>query len=120
MADDYTAVIDKLNRETIEGKIAWEIDNEPVIDPNDYVEILQGNVYKAKIEDKILMIYKYIFLPDEDLGERIHLAFVNDKGFPIWAFPENYALHSLLQSVMYKAEKIDEFLENYLKKTDDK
>jgi len=111
------ALITKLNRDTKEGKLNWQISRvQPVLS---IPEVVLDNIYYTKVEQKLLRLYKYStkYYFDEDSFEwttGFRLEFVDNYWKSEWAFPEIAMLADLYETVRYKTSGIEDFLDKYL------
>lgn len=111
--------ITKLNRDTKEGKVLWNIfprtpssicyDEEPL-----------GYVYQANILDRSFILYKYqvkSFYDDETYTweERYRLENIDANGKSIYTISNESSIYDLYDTVQYHTSKIGDFFADYLK-----
>jgi hypothetical protein len=110
-------LVSKLNRETKEGQLIWQISRiQPSLNNGENVIDL---IYYTEVNNKTLRLYKYStkYYMDEDTFEwttSIRLEFVDRNWKSQYAFPEIAILSDLYETVRYKTSGLDDFLENYL------
>lgn len=115
---DNIKLISKLNRETKEDIIKWEISNTRI---NSLVgsETIIGNIYIVKILNKNIRLFKYKekHFYDEDIFDWIEgykLEFIDNSGNSQFTFAHDRAIYDLYETVQYKTSEIEDFLSNYL------
>ncbi len=119
----YLKIIVKLNRDTNEEKIYWEINRSiPLLSAH---ERLIDNVYTVKISDKNLRLFKYDYryYLDEDTYDWVRtcrLEFIDIHGNSEWTFPNDLrnAIEDLYETVRFKTAKVDNFLNDYLSESE--
>ncbi|MBK9718214.1 MAG: hypothetical protein IPO85_12010 [Saprospiraceae bacterium] len=110
-------IITKLNRDTKEGTIKWEVNrNKPSSLSGS--EVLTDNVYTCKVLDKQFRLFKYQskFYYDEGVYEwtdNFRLEFVDGWGNSEWAFPDNIAIYDLYETVRFKTSNIESFIDKF-------
>ncbi len=115
-------IITKLNRDTKEGTIKWEVNrNKPSSLSGS--EILTDNVYTCKVIDKQFRLFKYQskYYYDEGLYEwsdNFRLEFVDAWGNSEWAFPDDRAIYDLYETVRFKTSNIENFIDKFLTEED--
>jgi hypothetical protein len=111
-------IITKLNRETKEGTIKWDIiRNKPSSLSGS--EVLIDNVYICKVLNKKLRLYKYqskYFVDEErfEWTDSHRLEFMDGYGNSEWTFPADRGIYELYESVRFKASDIEQFIGDYL------
>ena len=115
---DAQKVILKLNRDTKEDKVIWEVSHGS---PSSLggVEKLLDNSYITKIGNRKIRLYKYEgkYYIDEDQFDWIEyyrLEFVDFYDKSEWEFPRDRALEDLYDTVRYKTSKVEDFFKDYL------
>lgn len=111
-------VIIKINRDTKEDKIKWEVTHTTPTSLSG-TEKLIDNVYVAKVSTKKVRLYKYEYkyFYDEEAflwleGYRFEFIDFNDKSE--WEFPRDNSIEDLYDSVRYKTSKVEDFFKDYL------
>jgi hypothetical protein len=117
MKSDYTAAIDKMNRETKEGILNWEevILNSKYIPGSEYNF---GKAYKARVMGRDVRIYPYQTKDYTEDGiwywsDHMKLEFIDYSGQSEWEFPSNNAVYTLYESIQYKVANVESFLKDY-------
>jgi hypothetical protein len=118
MSQHDVKVVTKLNRETKEGKIKWEV-NRSKPSSLSGTEILVENVYTAQVLNKKFRLYKYQskYFRDEESyewTESFRLEFIDDWGNSEWTFPDDRSVYDLYSSVRYKTSNIEKFVDDFL------
>lgn len=115
---DAQKVILKLNRDTKEDKVIWEVSH---VSPSSLggTEKLLDNTYVAKIGIKKIRLYKYEgkYFIDEGQYEWIEyyrLEFIDFYDKSEWEFPRDRAVEDLYDTVRYKTSKVEDFFKDYL------
>jgi ribosome modulation factor len=117
MKTDYTAAIDKMNRETKEDKLEWRevsLDRKYIAgDEHNY-----GKAYTASVNGKTARIYPYQTKEYTEDGiwywsDHMKLEFIDYKGQSEWEFPPNNAIYTLYESIQYKVANVEGFLKDY-------
>ncbi|MCF8322507.1 MAG: hypothetical protein K9I26_05125 [Flavobacterium sp.] len=111
-------IITKLNRDTKEGAVNWEI-NRSRPSSLSGSENLIDNVYTTKVLDRGLRLYKLQskYFYDEGAFEwtdHYRLEFIDNWGNSEWAFPEDRAIYDLYESVRFKTSQIKNFMDKFL------
>ena len=114
-------VISKLNRDTKEGSVKWEINRSKPSSLSGN-EFLVDNVYTCQVLEKSLRLYKYQskYFYDEGAFEwtdGYRLEFMDGWGNSEWTFPSDRAIYDLYETVRYKASNVEGFIDKFL--TDD-
>ena len=123
MSKDYTKVIVKVNRETKEDKISWDIASlKPSSLSNS--EVLRGYVYESKVLNQDVILYRFQskHYTDEDEFHWIdgyRMDFVDMRNISTWTFPDNSAIEDLYDTVQFKQANVGSFLEEYLDDEED-
>jgi len=111
-------IISKLNRETKEGTIKWDVNRTK---PSSLSGSEQGldNVYTAIVLGKKIRLYKYQYRSYYDEGlydwvDSYRLEFIDDWGNSLWTFPDDRAIYDLYETVRYKTSNIEDFFNDYL------
>jgi hypothetical protein len=113
-----TKIITKLNRDSKEGTIKWEINrNKPSSLSGS--EFLLDNVYVCSVLDKNLRLYKYQAKHyfDEDTYEWLdhyRLEFIDKWGASEWTFPDDEATYHLYETVRFKTSDVEGFIDKFL------
>jgi len=111
------ALIIKLNRDTIEGKLTWQTSRVQPSLGNGGIVI--DNVYYTEVEKKILRLYKFSqkYYYEEDSfewTENLRLEFVDFYWKSEFEFPPISILSDLYETVRYKTSGVESFLDSYL------
>ena len=119
-----TKIIRKINRETKEGSIVWEVNGSKPSSLSGS-EYLVDNVYTSKVHDKWVRLYKfqkkyYYVESDYEWTDEYRLEFIDLWGKSEWAFPDDAAIPDLYETVRYKTSKIETFMDEYLDKEEKK
>jgi hypothetical protein len=117
-ANQIHKFITKLNRDTKEDLIVWNINNNVSLNLAG-TETLLDSVYFCKVLDKYLRLFrlksKYYY--DEGLYEWVEeyrLDFVDNLGKSEWTFPSDRAIGDLYDTVRYKTSNVQTFLDKFL------
>lgn len=115
-------IIVKLNRDTKDNKIKWEINRNK---PNSLSgnELLSDNVYTCTVLEKNFRLYKYRakHYYDEDAYEwsdHYRLEFIDKQGISEWDFPEDDATEHLYETVRFKTSDVEGFIDRFLSEED--
>ncbi len=118
-----TKAIAKINRETKDGKIIWEIDRRasPSLRGD---EVLLDNVYVGKITDRMFRLYRYQtkYFVDEDIFhwvDRYRLEIIDVRGNSLWELFDNQAVADLYNTVQFKTADVEGFYKDFLADEDD-
>ena len=111
-------VIVKLNRDTKEDKIKWEVTHN-IPSSLAGTEKLIDNIYVAKVSTKKVRLYKYEykhFYEEETFFwlEAFRLEFIDFYEKAEWEFPKDNAVEDLYDSVRYKTSNVEDFFKDYL------
>jgi hypothetical protein len=116
---DNIKLILKLNRETKEDKIKWEISSNRI---NSLVgtETLINNIYIVDILNNKFRLYKFKekHFYDEDAYNWIEdykLDLIDNFGNSKFTFESDRAIVDLYGTVQYKTSNIEDFMKDYLK-----
>jgi hypothetical protein len=115
---DAQKVILKLNRDTKEDKITWEVKHASPISLGG-TEKLIDNAYVATVGGRKIRLYKYQakFYYDEglyDWSESYRLEFIDFYDNSEWEFPRDNSILDLYDTVRYKTSKVADFFKDYL------
>jgi len=119
-SNDTTKFVNKLNRETKENKVLWEIKNSSPSSLANDERILNNTHYLAKIDNKQgVRLYKFQskYYTDEDTyswSDNLRLEFIDSFSNSTWEFPNDAATLSLYETVRYKTAGVESFLDSYL------
>lgn len=111
-------VIVKLNRDTKEDKIKWEV-THTIPSSLAGTEKLIDNIYVAKVSTKKVRLYKYEYkhFYEEEIFfwlEAFRLEFIDLYEKTEWEFPRDNAVEDLYDSVRYKTSNVEDFFKDYL------
>jgi hypothetical protein len=111
-------VIIKLNRDTKEGKIKWEVSHH-VPSSVGGTERLIDNVYITSVSKKKMRLYKLEskFYYDEGLSEwseSYRLEFIDFNNKTEWEFPKDSSILDLYDTVRYKTSNVEDFFKDFL------
>jgi hypothetical protein len=111
-------LIAKLNRQTKEDVIIWQIDTSR---PSSLIgtEVLVDNVFITNVLGKRMRLYKYLgrYYYDEDKFdwvEEMRLELVDIYGKTTFKFPLDPGIADLYQTVMFKTSGVADFLDEFL------
>jgi hypothetical protein len=110
----WVSFVTKLNRQTHEDRIRWEF----VGDQEDFTNSeyqRYGPAYVADVDDATVRIYTLKTWEDGDWHEAIILEIQTSDTGDFVRIPRVPSLHDLYESVTFKANKVDEFVERFLK-----
>jgi len=115
---DAQKVILKLNRDTKEDKITWEVKHGSPLSLGG-TEKLIDNSYVTIVGGRKIRLYKYEtkFYYDEGLyewSEAYRLEFIDFYDKAEWEFPRDNSILDLYDTVRYKTSKVEDFFKDYL------
>jgi len=129
--DKARDAVNKLNKLTLEGKLAWSITHSHDLSKFQ-PDRLVGHVYEAKYKDNVLRLYKMKMKvevarrpvlglsgfiqsePEVTWSDQVFLEMVDLTGITLWMFPQLSALKDLYSSVSYQVADVKNFLEDIL------
>jgi hypothetical protein len=119
-ANNATKLINKINRETKEGKILWTRNNRTPSSLEGSERLANGIYYTSPFEGKYLRLYKYKSksYSDEDVFDWVdglRLELIDDMHNSLWDFPNDAATNSLYDTIRFKTADIDNLFDSYLK-----
>ena len=113
-ANRWVSFVTKLNRQTQEGRIRWRfVGDQEDFATSDFQRY--GPAYIAEIDDATVRIYSLKTLREENYWmEDIILEVQTSETGDLVRIPGVSGLEDLYESVKYKTNKIDEFVDRFL------
>ncbi len=131
--DKWVEAITKLIKLTQAGELKWSVDKADRLKGREDLRI--ETVFLTKHKDRNLRLYKYSYLVDDPgpfaaysyssllsgkppkypyWSSSIALELIDEEGWTLWTFPQNYALNDLFKAVQYQVAGVDGFLKEIL------
>jgi hypothetical protein len=120
-SNKWIAFVTKINNLTQEGEIRWrEARGEDVADLRDSDRQHYGTTYVASLDDATLRIYKETIKKlnweeEEYWEDDVAVELLTPQGVEFVRIPPTPGQEDLYETIRYKANKVDDFLENFLK-----
>jgi len=118
-SSQVTQAILKLNRETAEGKILWDVNKRTPSSLNAGEE-LQGNTFLAAVMEKSFRLYKlqqrayHGYDEGWDVVDSYRLEMVDSSRNTEWIFPDDSAIADLYQTVLFQTSGAQSFFDSFL------